>query len=393
MCYISIIKDKSILILDTHAKHSKTLERFLIFHKAKEVNVIDEHNSILAFLEEGEIEKYDYVFVDIKLETHKKNMLKYLKSKIPQKKNSFVAIIDSLNSFNLEQLKKHGSGLFISRPIKPTEILHTFEEISNQLKQENLLVVDDEIEILNLMREIFSDMNLNIYLAHDAEEAIHILNNNKIKGIVSDFNLPGKNGLEFYQKVHNDFGEIPFIILSAFLTSDIRKSAHDLHIKQLIDKPFDIEYLKGAVEKMMTQPKKVQESSLLPINRNENFYKILIADDSEDNRRLMEIYLKDLECNLIFVDNGKDAVHKVLNNHDIDLVFMDIQMPIMNGIDATLEIRNYEKENNLKHIPIIALTANVLNEQNNTHFTRYLTKPIKKETVINCIDGVTKKVA
>ncbi len=387
----SIVKEKRILLLDSNKKSSSIFENFLNYHMAKEIKVINNSFLIFKFLEHNPINHFDYIFVDQGLVYDGKPVLKHLKSLYPQKTNSCVAIIDYLNGENLKQLQTHGSGLFITRPIKPTEVLHIFNQITNKMNQENLLIVDDEVQILEVMKDIFSDMNMNIFLAENAEDALKIVSHNKIKGIISDLNLPGKSGLELYQNIQKNYGDIPFIMLSAFLTPDIRHIADSLHIKKLIDKPFDIDYLRGAVEKMMETPisENKATSQSLP---NQHKLKILIADDSEDNQNLMRVYMKDSGHDLFFVNNGRDAYNKVINN-EFDIVFMDIQMPVMNGIDATQKIRNYEKSHDLNQTTIIALTANVLNKCTNPIFNDYLTKPIKKETITSCINGLSSKAA
>ena len=79
---------------------------------------------------------------------------------------------------------------------------------------------------------------------------------------------------------------------------------------------------------------------------------IVIADDIYTNFLLFEAIMKGTNVNLIWAKNGQEAIEKCLNNKNIDLVFMDIQMPVMNGIEATREIKK-----NLKDLPVIAQTA------------------------------------
>ncbi len=106
----------------------------------------------------------------------------------------------------------------------------------------------------------------------------------------------------------------------------------------------------------------LSETQLVPVGKNSNIIvpqlvgRILYAEDNVDNQQLIKLLLKPTGCKLVVVDNGQEAVDKILNE-DFDLILMDIQMPILNGIDATKKIRQsgYNK-------PIIALTANVMKE-------------------------------
>lgn len=86
----------------------------------------------------------------------------------------------------------------------------------------------------------------------------------------------------------------------------------------------------------------------------------LIAEDNPVNQHLMEAMLaqKEIKCNI--VENGREAVEEIKSGTIYDMIFMDINMPVMNGIDATKAIIQYEEDNNLDHTPIIALTANAV---------------------------------
>ena len=85
----------------------------------------------------------------------------------------------------------------------------------------------------------------------------------------------------------------------------------------------------------------------------------LVADDNLINRKLINIILERIGVKVTLASNGLEALNKYKNNR-YDIIFMDIQMPIMDGVDTCRNILAYEKENNLTHVPIIALTAKVI---------------------------------
>ncbi|MGZ3771717.1 MAG: ATP-binding protein [Bdellovibrio sp.] len=117
-------------------------------------------------------------------------------------------------------------------------------------------------------------------------------------------------------------------------------------------------------------------------------YKILLVDDSEDNRVLIIHYLKNLPFDCDEASNGQEAVNKFKENN-YDLIFMDIQMPIMSGYKATELIRYWEKSHNLPHTPIIALTATaVLEDLKRTLVSgcdAYTVKPVKKAEILEVL--------
>jgi signal transduction histidine kinase/CheY-like chemotaxis protein/HPt (histidine-containing phosphotransfer) domain-containing protein len=117
--------------------------------------------------------------------------------------------------------------------------------------------------------------------------------------------------------------------------------------------------------------------------------RILLADDSEENRFLIRGYLKDFPCSIDEVENGALAVER-FKQHAYDAVLMDAEMPVLDGYAATREMRAIEQERTSAPTPIFALTAHALQEARNRSFeagcTDHLTKPIKKATLLETID-------
>ncbi|WP_347357779.1 ATP-binding protein [Bdellovibrio sp.] len=117
-------------------------------------------------------------------------------------------------------------------------------------------------------------------------------------------------------------------------------------------------------------------------------FRILLVDDSEDNRVLMIHYLKSLPFDCDEAVNGQEAVDK-FKEKKYDLVFMDMQMPIMTGYKATEMIRHYEAEKKLPHTPIIALTATAVVEDLQRALTSgcdsYAVKPVKKAEILDIL--------
>jgi PAS domain S-box-containing protein len=115
---------------------------------------------------------------------------------------------------------------------------------------------------------------------------------------------------------------------------------------------------------------------------------ILLVEDSEDNRQLIELYLKKLPYKIDSAENGAIAVEKYKKNH-YSLVLMDIQMPVMDGYTATQKIREWEKENNMSPTPIVALTANAFKEDEEKSLkagcTSYMSKPVHKMMLLEMV--------
>ena len=119
---------------------------------------------------------------------------------------------------------------------------------------------------------------------------------------------------------------------------------------------------------------------------------ILLVDDSEDNRFLVQAYLKNTHYLIDTAENGQVAVEKFLSNV-YDLILMDVQMPVMDGYTATREIRRLEQKEGRKPTPIVALTAHALKEDIEKSVEAgcdsHLTKPIRKPVLLEAIQKFT----
>ncbi|MBV2168590.1 MAG: response regulator, partial [Bdellovibrio sp.] len=117
--------------------------------------------------------------------------------------------------------------------------------------------------------------------------------------------------------------------------------------------------------------------------------RILVADDTEDNRTLFTHYLKNGPYEIVEAENGLEAVNKVKSGQ-FDIVFMDVQMPEMDGYTATDSIRKWEVENHKEPTPIIALTAHALSEDRQKSLKSgcndHIAKPFKKDTLVGVIN-------
>jgi PAS domain S-box-containing protein len=134
----------------------------------------------------------------------------------------------------------------------------------------------------------------------------------------------------------------------------------------------------------------VDDDAIKPLKKKlksiNDFYNahVLVAEDNATNRNIVQLLLNKQKITVSFAENGIEAITFYEKNYkNIDLIFMDIHMPKMDGKDATKHIRNFEKDNNLKEIPIIALTADAIKEHQveflEIGMNKVLSKPIENE--------------
>lgn len=137
------------------------------------------------------------------------------------------------------------------------------------------------------------------------------------------------------------------------------------------------------------QDNRTQAAFTWPPELSKKRYCILLVDDSEDNRVLMIHYLKNLPFDCVEATNGQEAVEKFKVFNKYDLIFMDMQMPILSGYKATELIRQIEREENRTRIPIIALTATAVVEDLQRTLRAgcdsYAVKPVKKSEILQIL--------
>ncbi|MRR17995.1 MAG: PAS domain S-box protein [Deltaproteobacteria bacterium] len=123
---------------------------------------------------------------------------------------------------------------------------------------------------------------------------------------------------------------------------------------------------------------------------------ILLAEDNEDNRLLILAYFRKLPHIVDIAQNGQEAVEKIRQGAVFDLIFMDVQMPVMDGYTATRQIRNWEIQNDRKPVVIIALTAHALQEDEQKSIDAgcdgHLSKPIRKREFLTALQSYRNRI-
>ena len=169
------------------------------------------------------------------------------------------------------------------------------------------------------------------------------------------------------------------IIAIANVTS--RQQIEDLNIdpENVIFKPVTLSKLKNLLTKIADNAPQLVEELDTSIAANYDA-KVLVTEDNVINQKLITRILEEHSIRVDIANNGLEAFEKRRNN-SYDLIFMDVQMPVMDGIEATHEILDYEEDEEVPHIPIIALTANALKGDREKYISEgmdeYITKPIE----------------
>ena len=206
--------------------------------------------------------------------------------------------------------------------------------------------------------------------------------------IVADYSNLTKEELEEYKKI-----KLPIILIlkasqqskfSEFNTKYITPIYEPVNISKLV------KVLESKREFLPAQDTTVEVKPIPRTTLGKKFKaEVLVAEDNEINQKLIKRTLEDLGLSITIVPNGLQALERRKTGH-FDMIFMDIAMPVMDGIEATHKILEFEEKNRLPHIPIVAITANALKGDRERFMKEgldeYITKPIKKESILNILN-------
>jgi len=182
--------------------------------------------------------------------------------------------------------------------------------------------------------------------------------------------------------------------LTAAQQAEFSPRCRELDVAEILVKPVSPQELLRAVRRILSRrvvsPAHQHLASFPQPHREGSGLRILVAEDNAVNRRLVVALLERMGHIPTIVENGRDAVTAV-ENRDFDLVLMDVQMPEIDGLEATLAIRSAEIRRG-QHTPIIAMTAHAMNGDReqclNAGMDGYLAKPISHQGLAQAIDGV-----
>ena len=229
-----------------------------------------------------------------------------------------------------------------------------------------LFAVDDEPEIREFFEAISKNMGIQCTVASSGEEAISLLSKDSHYDIFFvDWRLPGINGVELASRLHEtiDKNSVVALFTAADLV-DIEEEARAAGVKLFLTKPLFASAIVDIINECIGVENEVDDEDEEVIESIGEFEgkTILLAEDVEINREIVITLLEPSRITIDSAENGKIAVQMFSESPDkYDMIFMDVQMPEMDGHEATETIRALDIER-AKSIPIIAMTANVFKE-------------------------------
>jgi signal transduction histidine kinase/DNA-binding response OmpR family regulator len=258
-----------------------------------------------------------------------------------------------------------------------------------------VLVIDDNATNRLILEEVLTSHGALVTTADGADAGLDAFERARGRGesfdlILTDCRMPDKDGFDVAQSIKSAGGKVNTVMMltSENLGSDVAR-VREIGIGGYLVKPVKWAELFEAINRALGQsavaPAPASEAPRAMARRSNA---ILLVEDTSDNRLLIKAYLKKEPYEIDEAENGEIAV-EMFKSREYGLVLMDVQMPVMDGHQATRLIREWEREQGRPATPIIALTAHAIKEDMEKSLragcTAHLTKPIKKTTLLQVI--------
>ena len=311
-------------------------------------------------------------------------------------------IVDMMGG-TIEVQTEQGKGTeFIVRlPFRIQFKQHHTEKIA-ELEGLKALVVDDDFNTCDSVTKILVRIGMRSEWTLSGKEAVLRARQSMELGdafhaYIIDWRLPDMNGIEVTRQIRSLGDDTPIIILTAYDWSDIEVEARAAGVTAFCTKPLFMSDIRDTLMTAIGQRQAEAEDTSLPASGSDFRGKcILLVEDNELNSEITVEILNGYGCQVDTAENGAEAVEKIKNSKpgNYDLVLMDVQMPVMNGYEATKQIRALN-DPALAGITILAMTANAFDEDRKKALEcgmdGFLTKPIVIEELIGVLQKNLKK--
>lgn len=267
-----------------------------------------------------------------------------------------------------------------------------------ELKGCRALVVDDDFNTCDSVSGMLQQIGMRAEWTLSGKEAVLRTRHARMRKdayevYLIDWLMPDMNGIEVVRRIRKEVGEdAPVIVLTAYDWSDIEGEAKEAGVTAFCSKPLFLSELRKCLETVI-RPKAEDEGEKKKKTAKHRTGRILLAEDNEINREIAVEILSEAGFIMETAENGQVAVEMLSASKPgyYQLVLMDIQMPVMNGYEATRAIRRLENRE-LASIPVLAMTANAFDEDRKNAadcgMNGHIAKPIDIGNLFLALDEV-----
>jgi CheY-like chemotaxis protein len=339
------------------------------------------------------IKENHYVAVILNVDQESENSLELLqKIKNHKSTRNTPVIVFSLEA-EKEKIYLMGSVDYLVKPINYNNLIEILT--SYRLRRNStVLCVDDDKPTLNLLKQAVSTAGFNVIAEHRPELVMDLIIEKELDLAIIDLDMPKINGFDLIKNIksHEKFSKLPIIIYTGKENyQEDLQNIDGLFVDLLEKKSTSFNELEKTIMDMIKsyeEPKKIDD-----VNSQSMGPKILMAEDYKHSQIIVTRLLKKSGFeNVIVVENGEEALN-ICEGDKIDLILMDMQMPVMNGFEATGKIRALE---GYADTPIISLTAFAMKGDREKCLeagaTDYIPKPIDSKEFIEKVKYYTQLV-
>jgi CheY-like chemotaxis protein len=263
--------------------------------------------------------------------------------------------------------------------------------VSSEISGKKVLIIDDNASVRDMLRNRFEAWNMTASEAGSGKQALEILSGKPdLDLIITDLQMPEMDGITLIQSIKKSYPDTPVMLLNSPANEDYKK--HPELFSSVINKPIRRHILKEQVISMIRQTGEVNLKSdhsnkhKLSVEFAKQYpLSILVAEDNMMNQKIVGKILNKLGYEPKMTSNGKEVLEEVSNKY-YDVILMDVQMPEMDGLEATKMIRVCFSNQPV----IIAVTANTLQgdreECLRAGMDDYISKPVHLEELVNLLE-------
>ncbi len=267
-----------------------------------------------------------------------------------------------------------------------------------QFKDLRALVVDDDFNTCDSVSYMLQQIGMRAEWTLSGKEAVlrtrqAVMRGNDYSVYVIDWMLPDMNGIEVTRRIRKEMGEdVPIIVLTAYDWTEIEDEAREAGVTAFCSKPLFLSELRSCLHSIVSEEAAGDKKSF-GVTMNFRAGRILLAEDNELNQEIAVELLNDAGFTTEVAGNGQIALEMLQASKAgyYQLVLMDVQMPVMNGYEATRQIRKLE-DPGLASIPVLAMTANAFEEDRQEALkcgmNGHIAKPIDIENLFDTLQNV-----
>ena len=293
---------------------------------------------------------------------------------------------------------KMGAIGFLTKPVSQKDLENAFKKIETTIAKtvKHLLIVEDDQNLRESMVALISDMDAEISAVATGEEAFQLLTSQICDCLVMDLGLEGMSGFDLLEKIknHESLAALPVIIytgkeLSREEERELKEYANSIIIKGAGSMERLLGEMTLFLHQVETSLPEEQQRMLQKVYDKDEILRdktILLVDDDARSSFALSNRLEESSIKVLRAFDGQDALQALNDHPQVDLVLMDIMMPVMDGYQTMQEIR---KQDRFRKLPIIALTAKAMKEDKDKCLKAgandYLSKPVDTSKLISLL--------